>query len=258
MYHNIFAIDEVLYRDRKATNQPTPEHLLNNYNNYLPKLDKELYLIAFIQKGYFELDILELEDFLFTQYGNSENPNKFLKALKLKIIPLLNNIINNPLPSFEGNESFHKEKPLEDGFVETEGTIKNSLYTMNLLYKKTVLFQLKEDLNERKELTKEFLSKIEPLGNSDSNKLKWTGKPSHLAFFVRILIDEGYITPPIGNNNEINTTALTREIFESFQIKKGAPVTIRTYLNPDSEKHIKLKESFENKGFHIPNSGRIG
>lgn len=258
MYQNIFAIDETPYKDRKANKETTPEHLLNNYNYYLPKLDKEIYLMVFMEKGYFEIDILELEDFLFTQYGNSENPSKFLKTLQLKVIPLIDNIINNCRPSFEGNGGFYNERPLEDGFVETEGTIKNNRYTIDLLYHKTAFLNLKEDLSERKELTKQFITEIDPLGNTDSKKLKWNGKPSHLAFIIKTLIDEGYITPPKGNNNEINSTALTREILESFQIQKGALSTFLAYLNPDSEKHIKLKEAFDNEKFNIPNSKLLG
>lgn len=259
MYQNIFALDEVSFKERKKTDEDYPAYALNNYNYYESMLEKDFYLRVFIKKSLFDIDILELDDFLFFQYENTENQEKFLKILELKIIPTFDKIINNANFSLEGGRYFNQTE-LEDGFAETEGVIKNKNYEFSVFYHKTVADNLSEDLKQRKTIILSFIKKISELGNITTHKqLRWSGKPAHLAFIISQLAAEGYIDAPLKNDNEINYTEFSRIILESFSFQKNPSIdTLRRYLNSDDEKHISLKNNFDNFGFHLPNSRLLG
>ncbi|MCH4552221.1 hypothetical protein [Aestuariibaculum lutulentum] len=254
MYHNIFALDQVSLKERKANNETTPEYLLENFNYYSDKLEKDFYLRVFLRKALFDIDIMDLDDFLKHQYDYSQDQIKFLKALKSKVIPSLNNIINNNYSTLEGG-SFYNEIKLEDGFVETEGIIKHRDYETSMFYHITSIQKLSEDLRERETIINNFIKETSEQGNNNKNTLKWAGKPSHLGLIIRSLIDEGYITAPEGGNGEINLTELSRQIINSFNLEQTTTTnTLRVYTNIDHERHLTLKETFDNQGFHIPNS----
>ena len=257
MYKTIFAIDEVLFKDKKNKNTPSSEYTLNNYNYYEPKLDKDFYLNLFIKKSLFDIDIIELDNFLFFQYENSKNNEKFIKILKFKIIPSIDKIIRNSNHSFDGISSYYKQVELEDGFIETEGKIKHPELEFRMFYNLSSFNRLTEDLEARKFIILEYIKSLESSNNI--NTINWSGKPSHLAFLIRTLVDEGYIEPPVGKDKEINHMELSRQVLNSFNIKNKTTLnTIRMYLNSETEKHIKLRDNFNNQGFNIPNSGLLG
>ncbi|MBR9845287.1 MAG: hypothetical protein GYB35_03855 [Algicola sp.] len=259
MYQDIFAIDDVLFTERKKTQNQSPKYLLNNYNYYLPKLDKDFYLKYFMRELLIDLDIIEIDEFLDNQYINSKNQDQFIKVVTLKVIPTIDTIINNAQFSMsEGG--YYEETKLEDGFIETEGVVKNEKYEYRKFYHIASLSKLQEDLLLRKKLISDYLARINTLQNNTNPKLlKWCGKPSHLAFIIRKLVDEGFITAPKGNNGEINATELSRQILESFSLTNETTLnTLRVYSNSDSDRFHDLNDNFVNQGFSLPNSALLG
>jgi hypothetical protein len=213
----------------------------------------------FLRELLFDLDIIEVDEFLDNQFVNSKNQDQFTKIINLKIIPAIDNIINNA--QFSMSESgYYEEIKLEDGFIETEGVIKNEKYEYRMFYHITDLNKLKEDILLRKKLISEYIARINSLLNNTNPKLlKWCGKPSHLAFIIRKLVDEGFIKAPNGNNGEINVTELSRQILESFSLTNETTLnTLRIYSNSDSEKFYDLNDNFKDQGFSLPNSGLMG
>lgn len=259
MCHNILAIDEISYLERQRKDESVPDYFLDNFDCYLPKLEKDFYLRVLLKKLLFDIDILEVEYFLSFQYDNSKNPTDFIRALKYKVLPSIEKIIGNANISFDGWSSYTSEIILENDFIETEGVIKNKFYTLEMFYQWTAFDKLEEDLKERVNIILDFNKKIEQIENSfDIKKLSWEGKPSHLAFLIRNLVDEGYITPPLNANKEINCSELARQILTAFNIQKGKINTFRIYLDSESDKHFQIKNNFNNQGFHLPNSGFVG
>ncbi|WP_418604598.1 hypothetical protein [Hwangdonia sp.] len=259
MYQNIFAIDEISFQSRKEKKETCPQFILNNYEYYNPKLESDFYLKYFIRELLFDIDILDVNDFLSTHYDNSKNPTKLLNVIRHKILPCIDTIISNA--KFSINEGgYYKETKLEDGFVETEGVVKNQRYEYFMFFHITAVNNLEADLKERKVLITNFIENSNNIeAFSEVSSLKWIGKPSHLAFIISQLIDEGYIDAPMKNNNEINHTELSRMILKLFSFQKPpSKETIRKYLNVNEDKHVSLKNSFINTGFHLPNSGLLG
>ena len=83
MFQNIFAIDSVQFSKNK--NDKT-KYLLHNYNQFLPKLKADFYLRYFTKEILFDIDILEVNDFLNFQFEHTENTDKLIDILKLKVI----------------------------------------------------------------------------------------------------------------------------------------------------------------------------
>jgi hypothetical protein len=253
MYQDAFAIDEILFTERKKTQHQVPNYFLNNYNYYLPKLEKEFYLKYFLRELLFDLDIVEVDEFLDNQYANSKNQGQFIKIITLKVIPAIDNIINNAQTSMsEGG--YYEEIKLEDGFIETEGVVKNEKYELRMFYHLTSLQNLEEDLLYRKKLIVDYLARINALtDNENTNLLKWRGKPAHLAFIISQLIDKRFIDAPIKTNGEINYTELSKQILTSFKLDSNPKIdTLRKYANPDDEKYQSLLGTFDDKSFKIP------
>ena len=78
MHQNTFAVDKIEYRERIKGIEEAPKHLLKNFNYYYPKLEKDFYVYSFITELLFEIDVLEVEEFLDVQFENTEN----IEALK--------------------------------------------------------------------------------------------------------------------------------------------------------------------------------
>jgi hypothetical protein len=255
MYQNILAIDEISFRDRKEKNEKSPQYILNNFNYYNPKLETDFYLKYFIREILIDIDILEVSDFLYTQVENTKNRDKLVNILRYKVLPSIDKIISNAQLSMSEGGYFNEVK-LDDGFIETEGVVKNEKYEYHMFYHIVAVKKLDADLKQRKVLITDFVQKINLSEiNSEAPQIKWIGKPSHLAFLISQLIDEGYIDAPIKSNNEINYTKLSRMILHLFSFQEKPSIeTIRKYLNSNDDKHISLKNSFDNSGFHLPNS----
>jgi hypothetical protein len=258
MYQNIFAIDEISFLKRKEKKEKCPEYFLNNFNYYYPKLEENFYLKYFIRELLFDIDILYVDEFLDVQFENSKNPDKLLKIITLKVIPAIDNIINNnKFMISEGG--YYNEIRLDDGFIETEGIIKKENYEYSSFYHITALGNLTEDLKQRRAIVCKYVENIVAIkNNTNQNLITWSGKVSYLAFLIRNLVDEGYISPPKKKNKEINLSELSRQILASFQIVDGTTDnTLRVYLDSEHHKHIDIKKKFNNQGFHLPDSGSI-
>ena len=259
MYNDIFAIDEVPFNERLELKEQVHPYLLNNYSFFGSKLDKELYYTYFLKTILFDVDIMELEDFFNFQYKHSRNPNKFLKLIDLKVIPDIDKINSNS--GIDGRSlEYRNEINLKYGFVETEGIIKNKSFDIRTFYSLTAGRGLKENNFKRKDMLENIIINSKVQHNKiNSEKLVWVGKPSHLGFIIRKLIDEGYIDAPIKHNNEINLSQLAKQLMNTFHIENGTTEnTLMKYLNPNSEKHQALAENFSEQEFQIPNSGLMG
>ncbi|MDO5978997.1 hypothetical protein [Flavivirga spongiicola] len=259
MYQNIFAVDKVSFKDRKNTDEASSEYALNNYNYYKPSLEKDFYLRVFLKKSLFEIDILELEDFLSFQYENSKDEEKLIKTLKLKILPSTEKIINNANFSLEGGDYFD-QTALEDGFVKSDGLVKHREFEFSMFYHWAACKNLIEDLQERKTILLDYIKMTESLKNNNNlNLLNWHGKPSHLAFFISQLIENGYIEAPKKENGEIHYKALAIEVQNSFKIRKEVKrETLSKFMSPDNEKNQSLKISFEKAEYYMPHSKLLG
>ncbi|MFV1449126.1 hypothetical protein VBZ51_08260 [Maribacter sp. HS] len=257
MYNDIFAIDEIPLNKRQESDEPANPYLLNNYSFFEPKLDKELYYNYFLRTVLFDIDIMELDDFLNFQFGNSKNPERLIKVIEYKVIPDIDLIISTA--SIGGNGMFlgyNEEIEREYGFVETDGTIKNKLFDIQVLKALTVSKNLESNLKKRKLILENTPQSIKEGEIAlELNKLKWIGKPSHLAMIIRELANQGYIEMPLKQSGDPYPSEITRQIQSSFIIDRGAKFdSIVRYSNSDDEKHEKLKQNFMDKGFEIPNS----
>lgn len=259
MYKDVFTIDDIFYKDRKENPASVPKYVLKNFSYYEPKLEEEFYLKHFIRSLLFDIDILEVKTFLDFQFGNSKHQDEFLDIITLKTLPKIDTIIDHAQASFTGN-AYYNEIPLEDDFVETEGVIKNPDYDDDMFYHLTALGRLRNDLAQRKIIISDYIATMHrSRNNNNPGLLKWKGKPSHLAFLIRQLVDQDYIEAPIGNDKEINLSALTRNVMASFNCEKELNFnTIRSFLNSASDRYFKLNENFEKEGFHLPDSGLLG
>jgi len=249
-YKEFFAVVNI-------TNEKS-NYELKNYDCYEPKLEKEFYLKYFVKELLFEVDILEIEDFLDYHYSESSNADLLVKILKQKIVPTIKTVMSQAELDLSGGGAF-KQIDLEDGFIESEGVIRKPEYELDHLLHLTALNNLKYDLEERLNVIKDYVTKIENLNsNKNPNLLKWKGKPSHLALIIRELIDYGYIEAPVRHNKDINISELARNILSSFNVVNSTTEnTLREYSKEDSFKYTTLRDSFRDKGFCLPNSAEF-
>jgi hypothetical protein len=253
MYKDIFAIDEIPFNERQKSDEPVNPYLLKNYSFFEPKLDKELYYNYFLRTILFDIDIMGVEDFLNFHFGKSRNPEKLLNIIELKIIPDINKIVSNS--SFNGRAlEYRNEKIIKHDFVETEGVVKNKAFDFQIFYHLTEIKKLKENLLQRIKIIKKYHEKYNLLLKGENpNLLTWSGRPSHLAFIIRTLSDEGYIKMPKKHDNEDNVAEFTRQIMNSFNILDDIKEnSLNKYVSINNEKHQQVKENFERNGFSVP------
>lgn len=248
-YKDAFAIDEVSYNKRKLEEDFISEPFqLNNYNYYEPKLESEFYIKYFTNVLLFDIDILEVKDFLQYQYDYCDNPDFYFSILEYKITPKIKEIIENAVMNIVG--AWNEENILEDGFFETDGIIKNSKYEYSIMLHKVSYQSLQNDLKKRIEIITSFLTTY--MDKHVVKPLKWIAGPSQLAIVVRELIDQGYMKAD-KKQGEINCSKLSRDLMQAFSIEDcDSPKTIEIYLSNGSKRHAKAKASFENAGFYIP------
>lgn len=88
--------------------------------------------------------------------------------------------------------------------------------------------------------------------NETRERIRWTGKKTHIGYIFSVLEQEGYIDTPKLKNGEVNYTAFSKLIKDVFdvEVKKD---TLRKYLNPSDEKFVENKKTFDKEQFHIPN-----
>ena len=95
-YNDAFAIDNVSYLERKKDKGFTPEkYKLQNHDYHKPKLVKDFYLKYFTRELLLEIDILEVKEFLDYHYINCKNTGLYIDILKCKILPKIDELIDN-------------------------------------------------------------------------------------------------------------------------------------------------------------------
>jgi len=254
-YTDAFAIDSVAYNKRENTN--IESYKLNNFDYYKPKLIDDFYLKYFTKVLLFEIDILDLEDFLDFHSSNCENSNKLIKILDLKITAKIDEIILNAKFSM-GGDGGGDSIELEAGLEENKEFIYHPLYEDFFFYHTTALNNLQSDLEKRKLMINDYISKVKSIeGTEDLKTLKWIGKPSHLGFIINQLIEFGYIEPPVKHNKDINISELSRNIVSSFSMSKGKVNTIVEFSKEESLNFIKLSKRFKDKCFYLPHSSEF-
>lgn len=255
LYKDAFAMDNIQYNKRhKVEEKEEIKHQLCNFDYYEPKLIGDFYLKYFIYRLLFATDILELKDFLEYHNDYCDNPEKYYMLLELKVIPKIEEIIDTAQLNPYGRGYF-EEKELSDGFVETEGVIKNWDYDYPHMLHYVAALNLQKDLEKRVDIISYFVNGINNASVNHSG-LNWKGKPSHLAFFIAQFIEEGYIDPPRKRDGDINNQELSKMILNSFRVETMKPSveTLKKYSNTDSERYIKLNERFKESDFFLPNS----
>ncbi|WP_299101984.1 hypothetical protein [uncultured Winogradskyella sp.] len=254
-YKDVFAIDSIAYNKRETKrNKDEAIYQLNNYNYYEPKLDDDFYLKYFTHQLLLVTDIMELEEFLEYHYNNCNHNENYVQLLDLKVLPKIEELIENAQVNL-GGRGYFEENILDDGFVETEGVIKNWNYDYPYMLHYVAAMNLQKDLVKRFSIILGFLKDLDSSSEKQSG-LIWKGKPSHLAFFIAQFIQEGYIDPPRKRDGDINNQELSKIILNSFKVEPMRPSieTLKKYCNTDSERYVKLKERFSKSEFHLPNS----
>src|SRR5690606_25061918 len=253
-YKEAFAVDEIYYSERKKdSSYEATKFELKNFDYYKPKLVDDFYLKYFTRKLLIEIDILEIKDFLQFHYDYCENQDIYISILKYKILPKIEELVEFAQPSFEGG-GYHDVTKLEDGFVESEGVVHNSKYDYDSINHYVAFNNLQNDIKKRAEIITSFYSKLNQ--NISVNALKWNGKPTHLAYIISQLVNEGYIDAPLKSDGEINYTELSKQIINSFNFSSKEPSieTLRRYSSNESEKYFPLDVKFKQEGFYLPNS----
>ncbi|WP_396636315.1 hypothetical protein [Maribacter sp. R77961] len=254
MDNKIFAVDEVPFNQREKLKEKVNPYLLKNYFFLGAKLDKKLYYNYFVRTILFDIDIMELDDLITFQFENSQNPKVLLELIDFKVLPDIDKIISNAC--FGNASTYRDEKKLNYGFIESNDVIKCFKFDFNCFYHLTMISNLQQDLQKRKEILSNTINQLN--NKNETNKLTWVGKPAHLAMIIRELADLGYIKMPYKASGDPFPTETARQIQNSFTIARGCKMeSIIRYANSDDEKHQKLKQNFTDKGFDIPNSKQM-
>ncbi|WP_191858482.1 hypothetical protein [Hanstruepera ponticola] len=251
-YNDAFAIDNVSYLERKKDKGFTPEkYKLQNHDYHKPKLVKDFYLKYFTKELLFEIDILEVKEFLQYHYDYCDNPDLYFKVLDLKIVTKIDELTEFAQASFEGGEMYNEIK-LEDGFVENEGFIDHKMYCYSLMSHITAFSNLQSDLTKRKKIIESFIELFRVKENAPPKPLKWVAGPASLAIIIRELIDKGYMEAD-RHRGEINCSKLSRDLLKAFDLKADNPEkTLEIYLSNGNKRHADAKAKFDRMDFFIP------
>ncbi|WP_178990447.1 hypothetical protein [Winogradskyella schleiferi] len=250
-FKDTFAINEVEYNKLNDNTSSSHTFILNNYDYYQPKLPQDFYLGYFIHDLLFQIDILELREFLFFHLDNCHKPDDYLSVIDLKVIPIMKDVIKNAEVSWSGRPSGEIE--LEDGFRENNGIVNKWGFYYSDMKHIAGWFNPKESLVKKISIVEKFMESNE-ISYAKLDNLKWLGKPSHLAYLVSILEDRGLIDSPKNNNGETNYSQLSRQLKISFNLKTDVKVdSLRRYANPVDEKYTLIKNKLKEDIFRIPN-----
>jgi len=250
-FKDTFVIKEVENNKSDSNVSSLSPFILNNYDYYQPKLPQDFYLGYFIHDLLFEIDILELNEFLFFHLDNCKNPDNYLSVIDLKVAPIMKDVIKNAQVSWNGRPN--DEIELEDGFCENNGVINKFGFKYGDMVHKAGWYTPKESLVKKIDIVEAF---TESNKNSylELDKLKWIGEPSHLAFLISILGDRGLVDLPKHKDGETNYSQLSRQLKNSFDLNADVKVdSLRRYANPDDEKYLLLKNKLNDDIFKIPN-----
>ena len=217
------------------------------------KLVEDFYVNYFFYKILFEIDLIELNEFINYHFIESDFQEELLDVLEYKVIPLIGNIIEKQNIAYE---IYNGNPELGFGlYFETQSNkrIFKPLYTYEYFYYLTALKGLSSDLNIRMELIKKYIAKYRG-GKEDLPKLHWIGNASHLGFIISVLIEKGFINPPYKNGSP-NIKLVSKQILNSFDFShdsKPTQATLERYVNNKDKKHNIVEEQFTTVGFHIP------
>ncbi|MCF7561612.1 hypothetical protein L3X39_13275 [Sabulilitoribacter multivorans] len=251
-YKEAFAVNEVAFNKLSEDNQSeNSKYQLNNFDFYEPKLIEDFYLKYFMHDLLIKTDILELREFLEYHYDYCDAPEKYYSILDVKIIPKIEELVDNAQPNLNGR-GYYDEKPLEYGFIESEGVIKNWDYDYPHMMHLAGWNRLQNDFKKRIQIIHGFIDEYK--NNAQPKLLNWKAGPSQLAIIIRELIDKGYMEADM-HRGEINNSKLSRELFKAFSINDcDTSKSIEIYLSPNNKKYKQAKETFDNRGFNIPDA----
>lgn len=256
LYKDLIAIDSVPnHKKNNDVSDIANKYQLNNYSYYESKFLDDFYLKYYIHKLLFETDIMDLMDFIKYHYINCGNPEKHIKLLDFKVVPKIEEIIENAQIDMNPGRNY-KVKELDEGFFETDsGVILHRKYDYSFMQHYVAALHLQKDLAKRVSIINDFIE-VRQNRRLGQEQLIWTGKPSHLAYFVAKFIEEGYIEPPRKGDGDINNKELSNVIHSTFRFESNKPSleTLNKYGNVDTDKYNKLNERFSNHGFHLPHS----
>ncbi|MFG6685259.1 hypothetical protein ACGK9U_01655 [Mariniflexile sp. HNIBRBA6329] len=261
-YKEAFVINDIHYNKLKEDEKNTNSNFdLNNFDYYEPKLIEDFYLKHFLRKFLFDIDILNLEQFIYYQYDYCKNPNDFISIIKYKVDPIAQDIIDNAGFAL-GHEGYYKEIRLEDDFAETEGVIKNYQYEVPFFYYTAGIRKNKAELLKRVEILKTFIEKLDSLVEGLlPAPLEWVAGSAQLGFIISMLVQNGYIKPPIGQKNNgknkgkigVNHSQLARDVLAAFKIPgQGSENSLKLYLNPTNYKNTEISKKLISNGFFLP------
>jgi hypothetical protein len=252
-YKEAFAIDEIFFKDLTDIDKvEKSKYQLNNFNFYEPKLVDGFYLKYFIYNLLFEIDILELKEFLIYHYDYCDKPEIYYEILDYKVIPKIYDFIDNTESHFGNGSGYYQEKKLDYGFVESEGVIRNWNYDYPSMLHRTAMLKLQNTFKKRIQVISDFI--LDYKDKYQTKPLKWIAGPSHLAIIIRELIDKGYMSAD-KTRGEINNAQLARELYKIFAIDNcESSKSIEIYLSPQNKRNKSAKNNFENLGFFIPDA----
>jgi hypothetical protein len=252
-YKKAFAIDEIFFKDLTDIDKDEKsKYQLNNFNFYEPKLVDGFYLKYFIHNLLFEIDILELKEFLIYHYDYCDNPEIYYEILDFKVIPKIQDFIDNTESHLGNGIGYYQEKKLDYGFVESEGVIKNWNYDFPSMLHRSAWLKLQNTFKKRIQIISDFI--LDYKDKYQTKPLKWIAGPSHLAIIIRELIDKGYMSAD-ETRGEVNNAQLARELYKIFAIDNcESSKSIEIYLSPQNARNKSAKNNFENLGFCIPDA----
>lgn len=255
-FKNAFHIDKIEYNQREKKSLPKSPYILNNYNYYEPNLAKDFYLYHFVNKLFLEVDVLDLDEFLYYHLNNSENPDYYCRVLELKIAPILKDVLENAEVNFNGRNS--REVDLENGFFQIDDVIFKYGYKYSDMCHLVGMYRPKQELYKKLGIVEDFI-KINIDKKAQIDKLNWIGESSHLSYIISELVNQNYIEAPMKPDGDNNYSQLSRQIKNSFKQKNNIQIeSMRKYASPDNEKFQELDHKFKIEyNFHIPNKKRI-
>lgn len=258
-YFTILGIDNISFEARKNEGTETPQFLLQNFSSFNLPFDKDLYLNYFLKELLFEVDIMSVDEFLETQFDNSPNIEGLIKLLKLKVIPKIDNIINNAEFNMEPFDYFD-QTIIEGDFVKSDGVLKNKTFELFHLYHLSAFSNNEVDLKQRKILIQNFLTSVENNNEEYSpKKLNWNVDANRLGFIISQLVQLEYIDPPKKSDGEINYRELATIVLNNFNFKNKAvkKETLAKYLNDSQDKYHDIADKFNKQEFNLPHSSLL-
>ncbi|WP_111682192.1 hypothetical protein [Winogradskyella tangerina] len=239
VYKDVFA-----FRDKKDQSEFSLidySYLIDKYKDDNLRLDENFNLKYFLSKFILDVDILSTKDFLEHHYDYCDDPEEYYKVLELKVVPTVENVIEECQP-YQMGMSYYKEIPLEDDFVNTEGVIKKRTFENNYFKHFTSATNKKHELQKKLELLKSFVEEYKD--PSPVTSLKWLAGPSELGVIIEELITKGYLDGP-KSRGEINNRRLAKELIKIFNCNENVALTsLQVYVNPNNKKNKQAKENF--------------